>query len=173
MPLIDWKPYGRIIVLIDAANLQSSVVDLGWKVNWRKLARYLWNEANAIRVVYYTASFGHPSHDQLLRSLQRFKFQIVSKPVKVISSRERPDVRKANFDVEIAVDAMDWLGDYDTLMLFSGDSDFAYLIGRLQAKGKPVVVCSTRNHVSKELLASANRYFDIRGLPGGILRKRP
>ena len=122
---IDWKSYECTLVLIDAANLQSSVIDLGYKVDWRKQARHLRNETRLFRLAYYTAAFGHPRHEQLLRSLQRFGYFVVSKPVKVISVPGNPDKRKANFDVEIAVDAMDWIAEYDTAVLFSGDSDFA------------------------------------------------
>jgi len=85
----------------------------------------------------------------------------VTKPPKVIHDKTG-DYQKANFDVEIAVDAMRWQDTYNTLILFSGDSDFDYLLQNLRQAGKRAVVCSTRHHVSRELLAVADMYLDLR-----------
>lgn len=71
-------------------------------------------------------------------------------------------LRKANFDVEIAVDAMDMIDTYETAILFSGDSDFDHLVRRLKKKGKTILVFSTRHHIAKELIKGSNKYFDIR-----------
>jgi uncharacterized LabA/DUF88 family protein len=79
-------------------------------------------------------------------------------------------VRKANFDVEIAVDALLLLADYSTLVLFSGDSDFAYLVQVLRSRGKHVVVISTKNHVSRELIAASHKYVDLRHIRSAISR---
>jgi len=65
---------------------------------------------------------------------------------------ERGDIRKANFDVEITIDVLEMIDKFDTLVLFSGDSDFDYLIRKLRAKGKRVIVISTKHHISKELI---------------------
>ena len=70
--------------------------------------------------------------------------------------------RKANFDVEITLDILKMIEKFDTLVLFSGDSDFDYLIRRLRAKEKKVVVISTKYHISKELIKNSNKYIDIK-----------
>lgn len=45
---------------------------------------------------------------------------------------------------------------YDTIMLFSGDSDFGGLLGYLKNKGKKIVIVCTRNRMSKELQTVAD-----------------
>ena len=78
--------------------------------------------------------------------------------------RAKGKYRKANFDVEIALDAREFVNSYDTLVLFSGDSDFDYLVKMLRERGKRVIVVSSRHHISKELIKSCNKYIDLKKL---------
>jgi len=64
------------------------------------------------------------------------------------------------------------LDKFDTLVLFSGDSDFNYLIKKLRLKGKQVVVISTKHHISRELIESSNKYIDLKKLRELIERER-
>lgn len=52
---------------------------------------------------------------------------------------------KCNFDVEIAVDAIRLMDEYDTLVLFSGDADFVALARYIKKKGKQVIVIKAGN----------------------------
>ncbi len=69
------------------------------------------------------------------------------------------DHRKANFDVELAVDVIDLSRNYDTLLLLSGDSDFVALVRYLHRKGKRAFVLSTRGSVAKELVDESDGYL--------------
>ena len=82
------------------------------------------------------------------------------------------DIRKANFDVEITVDTMEMINSFDTLVLFSGDSDFNYLLRKLRNENKNVIVISAKHHISKELIESSNKYIDLKKLKSLIERKR-
>ena len=46
------------------------------------------------------------------------------------------EIRKSNFDVEISVDAIKMLKNYDTFCIFSSDADFVYLNNFLRKKVK-------------------------------------
>ena len=67
---------------------------------------------------------------------------------------------------------MDMAEKFNTLVLFSGDSDFDYLIKTLKNKNKKVIVISTKYHIAKELITSGNKYVDLRKLKVFIERKR-
>ena len=56
------------------------------------------------------------------------------------------------------------------MVLFSGDSDFDYLIKKLRMEGKRAVVISTKYHISRELIASCNKYLDLKKLKPYIER---
>jgi len=56
---------------------------------------------------------------------------------------------------------------YDTAVLLSGDSDFAYILRRIKSKGKRVIVMSTRGHIALELIKEA-KFIDLRKLKNEV-----
>jgi len=50
------------------------------------------------------------------------------------------EIPKCNFDVEMTVDILRHINEYDTLAIFTSDSDFAYLLSYLKQKGKKVIL---------------------------------
>ncbi len=66
---------------------------------------------------------------------------------------------KCNFDVEITQDMLVKIHKYDTVMLFSGDSDFGGLLAYLKTKKKKIIVVSTRNRMSTELETVADKFI--------------
>jgi uncharacterized LabA/DUF88 family protein len=72
--------------------------------------------------------------------------------------------------VELTIDAVDRKEDFDTFLLFSGDSDFEALIKYLKQHHKRCLVFSIKDHVSIELIKQA-KYIDIKKLKEYIERK--
>lgn len=64
-------------------------------------------------------------------------------------------IPKCNFDVEIAVDSIRKLDEYDTLVMFSGDADFLALFRYLKKKGKKIILVKG-GHITSDLRESAN-----------------
>jgi len=171
---IDWTGLGRVLVIIDAANLEQSVKSLKWWIDYRKLFSFFKNNTKLIGIRHYCPHFNDERQNNFFTVLKKAGFKLVTKPLKVITEMDeiKGDIRKANFDVEITLDAMTFINDYDALILFSGDSDFNYLIRRLRQEGKKVIVVSSRYHISKELIESSNRYIDLKKLRPEIERKK-
>ncbi len=71
----------------------------------------------------------------------------------------------------MALDAREIMNEYDSLVLFSGDSDFATPIDRIKKAGKRIIVMSTRGHISKELLEMA-KFVDLRKLKDEIAQEK-
>lgn len=173
---------GKVAVFIDAANLEHSVADLGsfpprlkkipkgyiwkaypkgyWKVDYKRLLKFYKNNSRLTDIIFYSARFNTKSHNDFLTFLKSIGFKLVTKEIKRIKTLEG-EHRKANFDVEISVDATYKRGGFTTFVLFSGDSDFAYLISFLKKEGKKVVVISQRGHASNELITVADKYIDL------------
>ena len=164
---------GRILVMIDAANLESSVKDLGWWIDYVKL-RNLFNNKKLVEIRNYCVHHSADNQNNFFAFLKKNKFVLITKPLKIIKQGNisKDNLRKANFDVEIAVDALEMADKFDTLVLFSGDSDFDYLIKILRNKNKKVIVISTKYHIAKELITSGNKYVDLKKLRVFIERKR-
>jgi len=156
---------GKIIVMIDAANLEQSLKSLNWRVDYLKL-RGLFNGNGLKEIRYYCVHHYAENQDSFFTFLKKNGFLLITKPLKIIKQTDiaRGDIRKANFDVEISVDAIELQDKFETLVLFSGDSDFAYLLEKLRKKGKKIVVVSAKYHISKELIINSDKYFDIKKL---------
>jgi len=185
---------GDIIVFIDAANLERSVQDmyvnpkdvpdnlkgyqaeeLRWSVDYKALDDFLKGECGIRSIRFYTPNFQSISHVNFLYFLKKnLKFKIISKALKEYKdhSPETPH-RKANFDVELAVDSVDLIGSFDTFILFSGDCDFEYLLKFLRGKSKNTIIFSRAGHVAKELPPASNYYFDIVDFRDKILKITP
>lgn len=160
---------GKAAVFIDAANILYSQQTLGWRIDYQKLQDYLKSQAKISGFFYYTGKVGALEKQiKFIKKLERLGFSVISKEVKFIKTDDGRLLPKGNLDVELALDAFRFADDYDTLLLFSGDSDFGYLIDLLRQKGKRVLVFSTRGHISKELLERA-KYIDLQKLKDNII----
>jgi uncharacterized LabA/DUF88 family protein len=60
--------------------------------------------------------------------------------------------------------------EYDTIVLFSGDSDFEYLAKILHAKKKHIVIISSKHHISRELVQGCDKYIDLKKIRFAIER---
>ncbi|MDD2757811.1 MAG: NYN domain-containing protein [Patescibacteria group bacterium] len=172
----------RVFIYIDAANLERSVQDmwvspkdvpddlkkftadqLRYRIDYQKFKEYFKSLADVREVKFYSADFCNEQHGKFLWFLKKvLNFKLETKPLKeyLDHTPEAPH-RKANFDVELSVDATYKLNEYDTLILFSGDCDFEYLIKFLKGHGKVVIVFSRVGHVAKELPPASSYYFDL------------
>lgn len=159
----------KALVLIDAANLEKSAKDLGFKVDYKKLRDWLETLTSVVKVGFYSVEFKTKQHDKFLKFLSKNGYYIVKKNLKLINTKNGIE-RKANFDVEISVDAVDYIGKYDLLILMSGDCDFAYMINYLKGKNIIVLTVSLKYHIARELIENSNYYFDLSKIKDKIQR---
>ncbi len=159
---------GKVAVFIDAANIFYSQKTLGWRIDYERLASYLQSEADIVGMYYYTGVI-EKKEGQLafLKKLESFGYAVTAKEVKFIKLPDGKITSKGSLDIELALDVCMQRNQYDTCLLFSGDSDFAYLLDVLKREGKKVIVASTRGHISKELLDRA-KYIDLWKLQGYV-----
>jgi len=64
-------------------------------------------------------------------------------------------IPKCNFDVEMSVDSIRLLDNYNTLVMFSGDADFIALFRYLTKKGKKIILVKG-GHITDDLRKSVN-----------------
>jgi uncharacterized LabA/DUF88 family protein len=69
---------------------------------------------------------------------------------------------KGNLDIEIAMDMIHKMPDYDEAILFSGDSDFLEVVNILRKSQKKVFIYSTRGSLSTELRTAGDGCKDIK-----------
>ncbi len=78
--------------------------------------------------------------------------------------------RKANLDVEIAVDMLSLAGRYETAVLVSGDEDFVYAVNAVAYKGCRVEVAGFRSNTAPRLIDVADFFIDL-GEIADLIRK--
>lgn len=153
-----WKKNGKITVFIDAANVIYSLRDLGWQIDYKKLKKYFETYTKLVNIYFYTAYFQDDTgRKNLLEMLSRKGFIIRSKEVKVIKTKDGV-LHKANCDVELTMDVMSQMNEFDTAVLMTGDSDFVPLVNLIKSHNKQAVVISTRGHVAHELIEAAHNF---------------
>lgn len=161
---------GRAYVFIDAANIFYSQQTLGWRVDYRKLQEYFKRECDLRAIHLYTGMVGeNQKQNAFLEKLKNLGYKVTAKEVKRIKVSRNTYEWKGNLDAELIIDALKNINNFDTLILMSGDSDFAPLLDELKSSHKNVIVMSTKRHVSIELLQRA-KYVNIKKLKDLISR---
>jgi uncharacterized LabA/DUF88 family protein len=161
--------HGRVAVFIDASNLYHSQKNLGWEVDFNKLADYFNSLAEQLQLHFYTAiESSNESQLKFLRKMKSYGYTIHSKEIKILKNNKGiRAATKGNLDVELALDAYRLKNTFDEFILFSGDSDFAYFLKVLRGEGKKIVVISTKDRISFELKTEF-KYVDLVSLKSYI-----
>jgi len=157
-------------------DLKNFTADqLCWRIDYQKFHDFFNQICQVKEIKFYSADFETESHHKFLWFLKKIlKFKLETKPLKQYNDHT-PELshRKANFDVEIAVDSTYKLNNYDTLILFSGDCDFEYLLKFLRGRNKTAIIFSRAGHVAKELPPASSYYFDLVDFRHNLLKIEP
>ncbi|MCR4279374.1 MAG: NYN domain-containing protein [Candidatus Zambryskibacteria bacterium] len=78
---------------------------------------------------------------------------------------------KCNFDVEMTVDSIRLIDEYDALVLFSGDADFISLNRYLRKKGKKIILVKGGN-ITSELRGSVDKVINAQNIKRHITKKK-
>ncbi len=158
---------GRVAIFIDGNNLFHAARSAGVEIDYAKLLNFLRGESPLLRAFFYTGVDERAERQQgFLLWMRRNGYRVVQKELKTF-----PDgTKKANLDVEIAVDMLSLVGNYDTAILVSGDEDFAYAINVIAYKGVRVEVAGFRGNTSPRLIDVADRFVDFDGVISEICK---
>jgi len=115
---------------IDSQNLNLSIKEQGWNLDFNKFRIYLkdkFNVSKAFLFIGYT-----PTSMSLYTSLQKYSYILIFKPALIL-----PDGKiKGNIDAELVLHSMIEYENYDKAVIVTGDGDFYCLIDYLKMKGK-------------------------------------
>jgi len=155
----------KVKVFIEGSNIYFAQKKMNKWLDWVKVKQYLNKIYHVLEIRYYVGvRKNDPGVQPFLRKLGKIGFVIISKPVKIIVDETGRKIEKANFDVEITGDVLKSLGEVNAVVIFSGDSDFDYLVKLVHQQGKQLFVYSSKKTLSWELKLSADRYFLLENL---------
>jgi len=168
-------------VYIDGANVFYTQKKLGWSIDWKKMRNYIEVNQEVIEWRYYVGiKKDDEKMQRYLRYLDVIGFNLFTKILKKIriynneirsNSHKTNFIYKANFDVEITADILLDKIKTDEIIIFTGDSDFRYLIRKLKDVGKKVVIFSSRKTISWELKLETSKVIYLEDIKEHIVRE--
>ena len=166
-PFWQFGHRGRVAVFIDGNNLFHAARFHNIDIDYNKLLRVLLGDGRLLRAFFYTGvDAGAERQQGFLLWMRRNGFRVIQKELKTFYD----GTRKANLDVEIAVDMLSLAGKYDTAVLVSGDEDFVYAVNAVAYKGCRVEVAGFRSNTAPKLIDVADFFIDL-GDIGELVRK--
>lgn len=158
----------RVAVLIDVQNLYHSAKALYQKrVNFKELVDSAVADRQLIRAFAYVVSTKTGEERPFFDALTKLGIEI-----RVKELQEYFDgMKKADWDVGIAVDAIKTAELVDVVVLASGDGDYAPLVEYLKNQGRRVEVMAFGKSTSSKLREIADDFVDLDENPKKFLIK--
>jgi uncharacterized LabA/DUF88 family protein len=164
----------RVALFIDEANVYFAQRTLGWTVDFSRVYKYF-DEKFAMYNGFFFAPEPPETEDETRKKYQDLMlcgYTLRLKKLKEIRDiKGKVVAKKANLDIEMVVDMMVTMQNYDLAILFTGDSDFVRAVEFLRTNGKQIFVFSTKGHSSLELINAADKFFDLRDLREIFIKK--
>lgn len=161
-------PWQRVGVLVDVQNMYYSARALyNSYVNFGQLLREATADRQLIRAFAYVVRADIPKQKEFFAALESSGYEL-----RVKDLQEFPGgLKKGNWDVGMAVDAIGMSEKLDVLVLVTGDGDFADLIDYLQNRGVLVEVMGFGRSTAGKLKETADTFIDLDSNPDKYLLK--
>lgn len=152
------REFGRLGIFIDGNNLFHAARSVGIEIDYARLLGVFCKYGPLVRAFFYTGVDENASKQQgFLLWMKRNGYRVIQKDLKVTPEGNK----KAYLDIEIVVDMMALSPHIDTVILVSGDEDFAYAMNHLINIGKQVILSGFRVNTSPALMDVADYYLDL------------
>ncbi|MFB2667941.1 NYN domain-containing protein [Shewanella xiamenensis] len=121
----------RIAIFVDVQNIYYTCREAYQRqFNYRKLWQHLSAQGNIVSAVAYAIHRGDDGQLKFQDALRHIGFELKLKPF-----IQRSDgSAKGDWDVGITIDVLDAAPNVDTVILLSGDGDFAILLEKITQK---------------------------------------
>ncbi|MDO8452858.1 MAG: NYN domain-containing protein [bacterium] len=148
---------------IDASNIIYSAARSGWKVDFKKLGKYLRERFQVQRILYY-AGVDTQNLKQLkfYETLQKFGYELRLVPVRTFSDGSK----KADVDSRMTFEMMLHFREYKKAIIMTGDGDYYWVLEYLlkQKQGQIILISHSRTTARDLKKLFANKATDIETL---------
>ncbi len=192
----------RVGIFVDVSNLYHSAKNLyQGRVNYAELIKHLVGDRQLIRAMAYVVKSegvepqhssretaaqnrarlaasaasadmignGGSSEASFFEALEKAGFELRMKDLQIFAG----GMKKGDWDVGIAVDAIRMMPSLDVVILVTGDGDFVPLVNYLKWGGGCVVeVASFRRSASSKIVEAADEFINIETIPRAIMKSR-
>ena len=152
-------PEQRVGVFIDVQNLYYSAKNLfGKKVQFGNIVKEAVGERKLIRAIAYVVRTESKEEQPFFEALYKLGIETREKDLQIFAG----GMKKADWDVGLAVDAIRLSSSLDAIVLVSGDGDYLPLVEYLQkSTGKQVEVVAFSETTSSKLIEEADSFLDL------------
>ncbi|MEK7510397.1 MAG: NYN domain-containing protein [Patescibacteria group bacterium] len=148
----------RVSVFIDVQNLYHSAKNIyEARVNFREILKTAIAGRRLIRAFAYVVRTKTGEEKPFFEALTSLGIETRIKDLQEYFG----GLKKADWDVGIAVDAIKTSQSVDTVVLASGDGDYVPLVEYLQNQGKRVEVMAFGKSTSSKLREAADEFIDL------------
>lgn len=149
----------RVGVLVDVSNMYHSAKNLyNAHVNYKEILKQSVANRKLIRAIAYGVRTEKEDENPFFEALTREGFEVKLKDLQIFTG----GMKKADWDVGIAIDAVKLSEKLDVIVLISGDGDYLPLVEYLQnTKGCLVEVLAFRKSASNVLMEEADDFIDL------------
>lgn len=182
----------KSLILIDDSNLYYGFKRQRWEMDYERFFHWLHESFCPVDIFFFGGIIAnktffdrHPTHtltgfvkykkqrEAFFTLLKKIGFIVKTKAVaSVYDSTAGSYKRKCNFDVEIAIIALDKLDEYQELVLCSGDGDFVKLLKYVKGKFKKTTVIAHRDRTNWKVAETANRIIYLETIRSEIEKKK-
>jgi len=152
-------PEQRVGVFIDVQNLYYSAKNLfGKKVQFGNIVKEAVGDRKLIRAIAYVVRTESNEEQPFFEALYKLGIETREKDLQIFPG----GMKKADWDVGLAVDAIRLSSSLDAIVLVSGDGDYLPLVEYLQkSTGKQVEVVAFSETSSSKLIEEADSFLDL------------
>ena len=116
------------------------------------------SDRKLIRAIAYVVKAGGLEEEGFYKALEKEGYEVKSKDLQVFYG----GAKKGNWDIGIAIDAIELAPKLDTIVLVSGDGDYVPLVEHLKrAMSCKVEVVSFKKSSATKLIESADDFIDL------------
>lgn len=148
----------RVGVLIDVQNMYHSAKNLhNGRVNFKEVLKTAVAGRKLVRAIGYVVKTETGEEKGFFDALTRLGIETKTKDLQIFFG----GLKKADWDVGIAVDAIRLSSFLEVIVLVSGDGDFVPLVEYLKNQGRQVEVIAFGRSSSGKLKETADDFTDL------------
>ena len=156
----------RIGVFVDVQNMYHSAKNLyGARVNFKELLRIAVANRELVRALAYVVKSDTEEEKAFFGALEKTGFELKSKDLQIFPG----GMKKGDWDVGLAIDAISLSKQLDVVIIISGDGDFEPLVNYLKFNGLIVEVVGFKRSTSAKIVEVVNNFTDLDELKDKVL----
>lgn len=138
---------------IDSQNLNLSIREQGWFLDFKKFRQYLSDKYGVLKAFLFIGYVD--TNESLYKSLQEYGYILIFKPTLKLSDGKI----KGNIDTELVLHTMIEYPHYDKAVIVAGDGDYHCLIDYLKRQDKLHKLIIPNRHKYSSLLRKFAPYM--------------